>query len=55
MHVTPKRIAFAAVAAVLLAAVLFWLYLLSWVLVLGILFNKLWRDTRDMKARKENE
>ena len=37
------------------AAVLFWLYLLSWVLVLGILFNKLWRDTRDMKARKENE
>ena len=29
-----------------MVALLFWFYFLSWVLVLGILFNKVWRDTR---------
>lgn len=27
-------------------ALMFWFYFLSWVMVLGILFNKVWRDTR---------
>lgn len=29
-----------------IVALLFWFYFLSWVLVLGILFNKVWLDTR---------
>lgn len=28
-------------------ALLFWFYFLSWVLCLGILFNKVWKDTRE--------
>ncbi|MEG2298399.1 MAG: YhjD/YihY/BrkB family envelope integrity protein, partial [Anaerovoracaceae bacterium] len=27
-------------------ALMFWFYLLSWVLALGILFNKVWADTK---------
>lgn len=27
-------------------ALMFWFYFLAWVMVLGILFNKVWRDTR---------
>ena len=30
-----------------IAALLMWFYFLAWVLCLGILFNKVWRDTRD--------
>ncbi len=29
-----------------MAALLFWFYFLSWVLCLGILFNKVWKDTK---------
>lgn len=31
-----------------IVAMLFWFWLLSWVLVLGILFNKVWSDTADL-------
>lgn len=30
-----------------IVAVLFWFYFLSWVLCLGILFNKVWKDTKN--------
>ena len=28
-----------------MVALLFWFYFLSWVLCLGIVFNKVWKDT----------
>ena len=28
-----------------IAALMFWFYFISWVLILGILFNKVWKDT----------
>ena len=36
-----------------IVALLFWFYFLSWVLVLGVLFNKVWLDTRSA-ARPKN-
>ena len=32
-----------------IAALMFWFYFISWVLILGILFNKVWKDTRVLK------
>jgi membrane protein len=29
---------------------MFWFYLLSWVMILGMLFNKVWMDTKDIDA-----
>jgi len=29
-----------------IAALMFWFYFISWVLILGIFFNKVWKDTR---------
>ena len=29
-----------------IAALMFWFYFICWVLILGILFNKVWKDTR---------
>lgn len=36
-----------------IVALLFWFWLLSWVLVLGILFNKVWSDTLDLAPSKK--
>ena len=36
-----------------IVALLFWFWLLSWVMVLGILFNKVWSDTLDLAPRKK--
>ena len=30
-----------------IVALMFWFYLLSWVMILGMLFNKVWMDTKD--------
>ena len=30
---------------------MFWFYLLSWVMILGMLFNKVWMDTKDIEVR----
>ena len=30
-----------------MVALMFWFYLLSWVMILGMLFNKVWMDTKD--------
>ncbi len=35
-----------------IVALLFWFWLLSWVVVLGILFNKVWSDTLDLAPKK---
>ncbi|MCH3955676.1 MAG: YihY/virulence factor BrkB family protein [Eubacterium sp.] len=35
-----------------IVALLFWFWLLSWVMVLGILFNKVWSDTLDLAPHK---
>ena len=32
-------------------ALMFWFYLLSWVMILGMLFNKVWMDTKDIDVR----
>lgn len=33
-----------------IVALMFWFYFLSWVLILGILFNKVWKDTKPAGA-----
>jgi Predicted membrane protein len=33
-----------------IVALLFWFWFLAWVLVLGVLFNKVWKDTKDYKS-----
>jgi membrane protein len=36
-----------------IVALLFWFYFLSWALCLGILFNKVWKDTRNEGGRHQ--
>ncbi|GEM_PF-267978 len=36
-----------------IAVLMFWFYFISWVLILGILFNKVWDDTKDPEAGKD--
>lgn len=35
-----------------IVALMFWFWFLAWVLVLGVLFNKVWKDTLDYKSWK---
>ena len=35
-----------------IAALMFWFYLISWVMCLGILVNKVWADTRSSESQK---
>ena len=36
-----------------IVALLFWLYLIGWVLGLGIIFNKAWADTKNEFLKKK--
>lgn len=36
-----------------IAILMFWFYFISWVLIIGILFNKVWDDTKDPEAGKD--
>ena len=42
-YVSTYNIIYGSLASI--AVLLFWFYFLAWVLVLGILFNKVWKDT----------
>ncbi len=44
-HVVNNNLLYGSMAS--LAVLMFWFYFISWVMVLGILVNKVWDDTRD--------
>lgn len=46
-HAVTRNILYGSMASI--AALMFWFYLISWVLCLGILFNKVWGDTKASK------
>ena len=44
-HAVNQNVLYGSMASI--AALMFWFYLISWVMCLGILFNKVWMDTKN--------
>ena len=44
-HAVSNNIIYGSMAS--FAALMFWFYFISWVMILGIFFNKVWTDTRE--------
>lgn len=50
-HAVTQNVLYGSMASI--AALMFWFYLISWVMCLGILVNKVWLDTSADKVEKE--
>ena len=52
-YVVNNNILYGSMAS--LAGLMFWFYFISWVIVLGIFFNKVWRDTKEDKLPSDKQ